>query len=157
MLGTLLLILLALMLLAAAGLSIASRWVEPAGLAQGRLAPCPPRPNCVCSESADEAHRIAPIRFNGDAAEAWQRLIASIEAMGGHIRKREDAYLHATFATPLMRYIDDVEARLDREASVIHLRSASRVGHSDLGANRKRVEMIRQRFAEGTSGSAGGA
>jgi uncharacterized protein (DUF1499 family) len=51
-------------------------------------------------------------------------------------------YLAATFRTPLLGFIDDLEARLDREAGVIQLRSASRVGHSDLGANRKRIERL---------------
>jgi uncharacterized protein (DUF1499 family) len=60
----------------------------------------------------------------------------------------QDGYLHARYETPLMRYIDDVELRLDANHQVIHIRSASRVGQSDLGANRKRVARIRAAFAK---------
>ena len=62
-------------------------------------------------------------------------------------------YLYAEFTTPLMGYVDDVEFYLDRNAGVIHVRSASRLGQSDLGLNRKRVEAIRAEFAtkEGSS------
>lgn len=135
-----------LILLAAAGLSIASRFGAPPGLKGGHLADCPDKPNCVCSEAVDPAHNIRPLAFEGDADEAFSRLKQTLEELGGRLEQQQGNYLHATFATPLMRYIDDVEARLDRKASLIHLRSASRVGHSDLGANRKRIETIRARF-----------
>jgi uncharacterized protein (DUF1499 family) len=66
--------------------------------------------------------------------------------LGGVISRLEDDYLAAMFETTLFRFVDDVELRLDAEAGVIHIRSASRVGRSDLGANRKRVAVLRSRF-----------
>jgi uncharacterized protein (DUF1499 family) len=60
--------------------------------------------------------------------------------------KQEPVYLYAQCRTKLLNYTDDIEFYLDEQAGVIHVRSASRLGHSDLGANRKRIEAWRQRF-----------
>lgn len=53
-----------------------------------------------------------------------------------------DRYLHAEFTSALFRFVDDVEFLIDPDAKQIHFRSASRVGYSDLGANRRRMEAI---------------
>ncbi|HEY9596037.1 MAG TPA: DUF1499 domain-containing protein, partial [Cyanophyceae cyanobacterium] len=45
-----------------------------------------------------------------------------------------------------MGFVDDVEFFLDDNANVIQVRSASRLGESDLGVNRKRIETIRAEF-----------
>jgi uncharacterized protein (DUF1499 family) len=42
-----------------------------------------------------------------------------------------------------MGFVDDLEFYFPREESVIHLRSAARLGESDLGVNRRRLEQIR--------------
>jgi len=119
----------------------------PVGLVDGHLRPCPSSPNCVCSHGADEAHSIAPLRFSDDPQFAWMRLKVIIEGIPRtKIVKFEDNYLHAEFTTALLRFVDDVEFQLDSDRGVIEVRSASRVGHSDLGANRKRVELIRKLF-----------
>ena len=60
-----------------------------------------------------------------------------------NIVESSDGYLYAEFTSRLMRYVDDVEFLEDSTAGVIHVRSASRLGYSDLGANRKRIENIR--------------
>jgi uncharacterized protein (DUF1499 family) len=61
---------------------------------------------------------------------------------------REEPYLHAEFRSPVFRFTDDVELLQEREEQLFHIRSASRVGYSDLGANRKRVERIREEFQQ---------
>jgi len=109
------------------------------GLTDGALLPCPDRPNCVSSESGeDTVHSVKPL----DAA-LWPDLPQAIEAAGGVMLSSDEHYLHAGFTSSLFRFVDDVEARLDEAAGVIHIRSASRVGHSDFGVNRKRVEALR--------------
>lgn len=109
----------------------------PPGLVEGKLAPCPTSPNCVSSEAGtDESHLVAPL-----PADSWERLPGAIEAAGGRIVELRDDYIAAAFATKLMGYVDDVEFRKTEEMA--HVRSASRVGHSDMGANRKRVEALR--------------
>lgn len=128
---------------------LSSRRPDNLGAQGGKLAPCPSTPNCVCSQASDEEHHIEPIAYTGSAEEAWKRLQTML-----HNRPRtrvvtvNDHYLHAECWTPVFRFVDDVEFVLDPEGSVIHVRSASRVGRSDLGVNRRRVEGMRQKFAE---------
>lgn len=118
----------------------------PIGLVDGRLRPCPSSPNCVCSEASD-SHAIAPLRILDDPQFAWMRLKALVsELPRTRVVTSTDDYLHVEFTTALMRFVDDVEFLLDAEQGVIEVRSASRIGHSDLGTNRKRVESIRKMY-----------
>ncbi|MBK7949545.1 MAG: DUF1499 domain-containing protein [Deltaproteobacteria bacterium] len=115
----------------------------------GRLAPCPASPNCVSSEATDEAHAIAPFRIRGDADAAWKALAAHLASLPRvEVVTAESGYLHTVFTTRIMRYRDDVELALDSDAGTIRVRSASRVGHGDMGVNRARVEAIRSSLAE---------
>lgn len=120
---------------------------SPPGLVEGRLAPCPSSPNCACSEHPDERAAIAPLAFPGDPAESFRALVAFLEREPRVelVTVRPD-YAHAVFRTRLLRFRDDVELRLDPTARVIHVRSASRVGRSDFGVNRKRIESLRARW-----------
>jgi len=111
-----------------------------------RLKPPPSSPNCVSSlaDASDPVHHIAPLRVPGPIEEALGRVKAVVEAMPRtRITTVEDDYLHAVFTTAIFRWKDDVEFQVDADAGVVHVRSASRVGYGDLGANRKRVEAIR--------------
>ena len=113
------------------------------------LAPCPDSPNCVSSQApeTDREHYIAPLRFTGDAADAWQRLkVAVLTEKRVTIVAEQADYLHAEMRSLLFRFVDDVEFSLAADAGLIQVRSASRVGHSDFGVNRKRVERIRAAF-----------
>ncbi len=113
------------------------------GVVEGRLRACPDSPNCVTSEDA----LVAPLVFEGDPGAAWARVTNAVRALGGEVRRENSLYLWATFETRWLRFVDDLELRLDPDAGVIHVRSASRVGHSDLGANRRRIEALRAEFA----------
>jgi len=135
-----LLVIVGVMLIA---LSVASRKQPDPGLVDGQLPPCPATPNCVCSEYSVEGASIEPLGYTGTAEEAWARLKRVVAETGGEVMAEQDGYLHAVYKTPLLRFMDDVEFRLDKNQQVIHVRSASRVGRSDFGANRKRVEKIR--------------
>lgn len=136
---------LALVLLTA---SCASRRSLPRGLSNDRLSPCPDSPNCLCSEDPAADHRLAPLVFTNDAAQAWQSLHRAVVSVGGMIRSETNGYLWATCTTPVLRFVDDVECRLDIEGKCIHVRSASRVGYSDFGANRRRLAALALRFDE---------
>ena len=118
------------------------------GVTNGRLSPPPRKPNCVSSQAdpADSQHYVAPIGFAGDPGTAMKKLRDVIQDMPRVkvVDARPD-YLYAEFSTPLMGYVDDVEFYCDGKA--IQVRSASRLGDSDLGVNRKRVEAIRRAFA----------
>lgn len=146
-------ILVAIILFAFIALAVTSQYSTPdVGVVDGKLKACPGNPNCVCSEAyagADEGHQIPPIKVNSNDLETpWELLRQAIVDQGGSIIKEEKGYLHAEFTSPIFRFVDDLEMRADRQDGVVHLRSASRVGRSDFGANRKRVEAIWKRFGE---------
>lgn len=123
-------------------LSIVSRSGGAHGLVQGKLRPCQHTQNCVCSETFENKN-IDPLSIVGMPADAaWTRLKDAVIATGGHIETDDGNYLWAVYTTPIFRFKDDFEARFDQDQNVIHLRSASRVGHGDLGVNRKRLERI---------------
>jgi uncharacterized protein (DUF1499 family) len=117
------------------------------GLKEGRLRPCPSSPNCVSSEAGTpDGKLVAPLQAPGGRSE-----MARLEAVVAGwprtaIITRSADYLHAESTSLLMRFVDDVEFRFDSTANVIHVRSASRLGESDLGVNRKRVEGIRAKW-----------
>jgi uncharacterized protein (DUF1499 family) len=118
---------------------------KPHGVQGGRLAPCPSTPNCVCSDSPAGSQQIDAFRIIGEAAVVWPKVCDAIAASAGVtvVRQTPD-YLHATCRTRLLRFIDDLELHLRADDGIIAVRSASRIGHSDLGANRKRVEGFRR-------------
>jgi uncharacterized protein (DUF1499 family) len=113
------------------------------------LEPCPSSPNCVSSQApeSDHQHYIAPFRFSGNPAAAWQRLKAAVQAEKRvSVVVEQGNYLHVEMRSLMFRFVDDVEFSLAASADLIHVRSASRVGYSDFGVNRKRVERIRAAF-----------
>ena len=122
------------------------------GVHDGRLAACPDRPNCVSSQLSDEAHAVKPFRYTGDAAAAISRLATLIETQeGARIVTRRADYVHAEYQSKLMGFVDDLELLTDSAAHVIHVRSASRLGYSDLGVNRARVEALRAAYTASPS------
>jgi uncharacterized protein (DUF1499 family) len=121
------------------------------GVRDGKLAACPNKPNCVNSQTGDKNHAIAPLTFSGDPVAAMEKLKAVVQAMPRtQVIESKPNYLYAEFSTPLMGFVDDVEFYSDGKA--IHVRSASRLGYSDLGVNRKRVEAVREAFQRGSRG-----
>ena len=129
-------------------LGLMSKSGEAHGLVEGRLQQCPDKPNCVSSEFvADAKHYIEPLVYAASDAEGvMSRLKTIIYEMGGSIQVEESDYLAATFTSSVFRFVDDLELRFDADQQTIHLRSASRVGHGDGGANRKRVELLKESF-----------
>jgi len=141
-----LLLIAALIIVTLLVMACASRSKQAPGLANGKLSPCPGTPNCVSSEDPAENSQIDPFTFEGAPEGAWSRLKQAILAEGGSIEKDDDIYLWATFTSRLFHFVDDVEFRLDAANRLIHVRSASRVGYSDMGVNRKRVEALRKTY-----------
>ena len=114
---------------------------------QKQLAPCPDKPNCVFSGSKDPEHAIDPYRYFGDADTAKHLLVKIIQEQARtKIINQEKNYIHVTFTSMILRFTDDVEFLFDDREKIIHVRSASRVGRSDFGVNRKRVELLRGLF-----------
>ena len=127
-------------------LGVRSRKAPVLGVSNGRLTPCPADSrNCVCSQSPGDS--IAPISYSGKGDEALARLEEIISQWpGATVIERSPTYLRAEFRSQIFQFIDDVEFLAAPDEGVLHVRSASRVGRSDLGANRRRIEALRDRF-----------
>lgn len=132
---------------AGAGLILLCMSSVPVHATPEHLAPCPDTPNCVSSQSVDPGHQVAPIAYTGAPEAAMQHLR---QVLAGLARSKEvghsAGYLHFEFRSLVFRFVDDVECLLDPASGVIQIRSASRVGRSDFGVNRRRVERIRAAF-----------
>lgn len=113
------------------------------------LSPCPATPNCVSSDGDGLVHGIAPLQLKVDAGVAWSALVTFLEedqSMTVITNENED-YLHAEARTALFGFVDDVEFKARPDDNEIAMRSASRVGFSDLGKNRRRLENLRSALA----------
>lgn len=130
-------------------LSCAGKRPPNLGVSEGRLAPCPSSPNCVSSDASDAAHAVAPFELAAPPDAAWR---AAREAVAALPRTRvvsdTGTYLHAECRSAIFGFVDDLELALRPEEGRIAVRSASRLGYSDLGVNRKRVETLRAALRE---------
>ncbi len=134
--------------LAVIGLAVAnSRATADVGVKDGKLLPCPNRPNCVCSQVQDPSHFVKPLTFSTTSEQAFQRLRSIVAAMpGARLIEEGPRYLHFTFTSAVLRFVDDVEFLVEESGNKIQMRSTSRLGYSDFGVNRKRIEAIRSEF-----------
>jgi uncharacterized protein (DUF1499 family) len=128
------------------------------GLREGKLKAPSKSPNSVSSQAAlwaghpqQQRSAIAPLAFRAgdtDGSATMLRLMQLLAAApGAKVEISRPDYVYATFTTRWMKFTDDVEFWLDRAGGVIQVRSASRLGESDLGANRARIEALRARLA----------
>ena len=100
-----------------------------------------------------EDKQVQPFPAPGGASD-MKRLEALLSAWPRtEVITAKPDYLYAESTSLIMRFVDDVEFRYDSAAGVIHVRSASRLGKSDLGVNRKRVEGMRTRWSATVSGA----
>ena len=122
------------------------------GVISDQLTPCPSKPNCVSSQATDKENYIQPIDFTGTPQDAQVRLIKILNALERtNIIVVQENYIRVEFRSKLFQFIDDVEfyfPATNTEHIIINFRSASRIGYSDLGANQKRMEQIRDIFNE---------
>ncbi|MBE9043536.1 DUF1499 domain-containing protein [Pleurocapsales cyanobacterium LEGE 10410] len=130
------------------------------GIDNGYLEPCPSSPNCVISQrllrrettepaltvgqDGDEDHEIEPIAYQGDRANARESLLKVLSVVPRtKVIEQTGNYIRSESTSRIFKFVDDVEFYLPEDENVIHVRSASRVGESDLGVNRRRIEQIR--------------
>ncbi len=122
------------------GNSAAGGIVERDGVSM--LSDCPDTPNCQ-SSSGSKATGIFPITLAPkDAIASMARIVESIPGMT--VEQYDEKYLHATSTSKVMRFVDDIEFLVNEEGTGLYVRSASRLGKSDLGANAKRIALMRE-------------
>ena len=120
------------------------------GLVSGKLTQCSEKPNCVCSDvKTNDQHYISPlILSNNPVQDELSLIIDIIKNMGGVLVLEKDNYFSFNFTSTLFGFVDDVEIRFDSNEGAIYFRSASRVGTSDFGVNRKRINEIKNSYQE---------
>ena len=120
---------------------------KPIGIVNGKLHPCPKSPNCVSTQAIDEKQKMEPINYSGDLEDAKAKIISIINSLKrSKIITNEENYIHIEFRTATFRFVDDVEFLFDDKEKIIHFRSRARMGYSDMGVNRKRMEEITDLF-----------
>ena len=114
----------------------------------GQFIDCPDKPNCISSKSMISTHMLSPIKHKGTKLEAKEALLKVLESMPRiRVATNTENFLHVEFTSKIFRFVDDVEFYFD-EPEMIHFRSASRVGQSDMGVNRDRMNEISRLFFE---------
>jgi len=117
------------------------------GVNEGKLSEVPESPNGVSTQTEVEDKKVEPLPFIGDLEASKERILEAVKAYGKHhVKVKRGQYLHIVFKTGTMQYKDDAEFYFDVEEGLIHFRSASRIGHSDMGLNRERYEAIRNLY-----------
>ena len=120
---------------------------KPIGIVNGKLHSCPKSPNCVSTQAIDEKQKMEPINYSGDIEDAKAKIISIINSLKrSKIITNEENYIHIEFRTATFRFVDDVEFLFDDKEKIIHFRSRARMGYSDMGVNRKRMEEITKLF-----------
>ena len=124
--------------------SCAGRKPTNLGVKDSRMAPCPPTPNCVSSDATDSAHLVTAFQLAVPSTDGWRTARAAVANLPRtRIVSETDEYLHAECSSAVFGFVDDLELYLRPTHDIIAIRSAARLGHSDFGVNRKRVEKLR--------------
>ena len=111
------------------------------------LKDCPAKPNCVCTVASRKAQRMNALAFTGSARETIERVAEIVQSLPRTtIEQQSECSLKATFRTAIFRFVDDVEFYADQKNQLLHFRSASRLGYSDLGTNRRRMQDIAEKL-----------
>ena len=119
------------------------------GVSQGELTPCPESPNCVVSQNGDTEHQIEPITYSGDRDNAKDTMLKVLSVVPRtEVIKQTENYIYAQSTSRLMGFVDDLEFYFPEDQKTIEIRSASRMGESDIGVNRRRLEQIRFAIAD---------
>jgi len=120
---------------------------ENIGLVDGKFKQLSNKPNWVSSQAHNDNNRVKPI----EAMIPGSSIARILEEMGGEPKKMEEAYFYFTFTSSIFGFTDDVEVLLDRNNEIIHFKSSSRVGYSDLGANLRRYKLFKQKVLSGAN------
>jgi uncharacterized protein (DUF1499 family) len=139
----------ALLMVATTLLSCSQRHPTDRGVSEAGLAPCPSSPNCVSSDARDTGHGVDALRLARPAGEAWDEARAVVlNFPRTRIVDEQPTYVRVECRSAFFGFVDDLELQLRPADNIIAVRSASRLGYSDLGVNRRRVERLRAALIE---------
>ena len=153
MMNTTLIVIVALILAAACLIFVQNNRVPELGVNAGLFKPLSSKPNGVSSQATEPAKKVMPLPYKSDAQATLAALKKAInlhtdENGSAEVISQQDHYLYVVLTTPLMHYHDDVEFYLDEQNRVVHFRSSSRAGYSDMGLNAKRYQQLAALYAK---------
>ena len=124
-----------------------------------RLSPCGQLRNCACScetkgdlsDSQQHSYgKMPPIEYAGEWKEVMGHLTSIVARFPrSRVAESRPGYLRVEFRSRLFGFVDDTEFLLDDALHRINFRSAARLGVSDFGVNRRRIEQITRCLADG--------
>ena len=110
---------------------------------------CPDTPNCLSSLAKNPKYRVEPFRLKKDPKTSWDIVKKTVELLPRtKVVSADNSDIHAECRSLIFRFVDDLTLHLTPSNGIIHLRSASRIGYSDLGVNRRRVETLRKKLQQ---------
>jgi len=110
---------------------------------------CPDTPNCVSSLAKNPKYRVEPFNLNKDPKTSWDIVKKTVELLPRtKVVSEDNSDIHAECKSMIFRFVDDLTLHLTPSKGIIHIRSASRIGYSDLGVNRRRVETLRKKLKQ---------
>lgn len=132
--------------------SLSMKSQNTTGISAGLFTPCASSPNCLSTQSALAKKHTGPLAYDSSRQVAIAKLMYAISNMKGSKLVAEDnnGYFHFEFKTPLGGFIDDVEFYFPEDEPLIHMKSSSRKGYWDFGANKRRLKRVRKRFLAAT-------
>ncbi|MCH9612850.1 MAG: hypothetical protein S4CHLAM102_13500 [Chlamydiia bacterium] len=110
-----------------------------------KLPECQRAPNCISTSNTNSTHATAPLP-GGPHAIATLKTLIETHYPNAHLVKSTPDYLHFVFTSKRLKFKDDLILYQAPNTNTVQIRSASRVGYSDLGVNRARIESIRSLY-----------
>lgn len=119
------------------------------GIEDGQFHQLPKSPNCVSSQTDQSDKYVEPLPFKEDLTLSRDQVLVALEVYGDiKLVELTDTYIYAVATTDKMKFHDDIEIYFDQESRLIHYRSSSRAGYSDMGLNRERYNMVKALYLE---------
>ena len=103
--------------------------------------------NIELSECVEIAHCVREEWNVNSIKQPFKDIIEIVEnSPRSEIVELEGDYLHAEVTSKWMKYVDDLEVSFIPESNKLLIRSESRVGESDLGVNKKRIDVLKTKL-----------
>ena len=111
------------------------------------LLDCPDTPNRVSSLAKNPKYRVEPFKLIRNPKTSWNIVHKTVVSLPRtKVVSADNSDIHAECRSMIFRFVDDLTLHLTPSTGIIHIRSASRIGYSDLGVNRRRFETLRKKL-----------
>ncbi|VAW56062.1 hypothetical protein MNBD_GAMMA07-2704 [hydrothermal vent metagenome] len=128
-------------------LSCSGQKPKDLGIYNNTFSHCPVTPNCISSDATDKKHKIDFLKLNAEYKNNWQAIHNAVNTLSNtKIVTFNETYIHAECSSTVFGFVDDLQLHLRENGENIAIKSAARLGHSDFGVNKKRIEKLREQL-----------